>query len=527
MKRTIQLLIGLSSLFLFGCSIPKATHQSATQFVQRIDRYKESVEEQRAKLNGIVEANTFLSQSKDQLAAWDGHYNRMSNQLNSIASSFSTRVTPLLEKNDRKDDFTVRSTLTVLSQELAQTIQSLPVPVMEAKFIIEIQASTDEWLTKSQELLEGCDRHTIRLDDTAIKYKELYPHRINDIDKRVAETIAIKIKASNLRKGAVGELGKASSEIDWAIVANNLKGSLEQGDLFLAKNEETISDIRSLDLSYTKILEDMRIDYFVQIYRSSWDNGSDSDTTKNSSFPMVKVSREQYETMIGAQYPLASVYYSYSWGSGEWKTQGYSGIYQIINPRASWPNKYHDYAEFWVEDSEQTYWHQYTIIENGKETKTDWIEVDEEEYLDYSGALGMSIESKPYGSFPNEAIEEPHPPAFAFVDNEKYGRWKKDDQGNEFWEFYTNYMMLNLLLGNNYGGYRYYHNDYNSWRSSGYNRPYYGRTATSFGTKSAQVQNSSRYRSSTYARSGSFKNPPTAIRGSGPSRRGGGPSSGK
>ena len=70
-----------------------------------------------------------------------------------------------------------------------------------------------------------------------------------------------------------------------------------------------------------------------------------------------------------------------------------------IQPTRNWPHRSDNMAEFWIEDLSLEAFHKYLLVKNGKQTATDWVAVDEEDYFDNQANLGMEILSKPYGYF--------------------------------------------------------------------------------------------------------------------------------
>ncbi len=116
-----------------------------------------------------------------------------------------------------------------------------------------------------------------------------------------------------------------------------------------------------------------------------------------------------------------------------------------------------------------SYFHKYRVIVESNGWLTDWMQVSEQYYKDNEKFLGMSLATKTDGKESNTAS----PPGYNYVDNPKYGEWKKDSNGNSFWVFFGQYMMLRTLFG---GWYRpIYMNDYRSYSNyRSQKRPFFG-----------------------------------------------------
>jgi hypothetical protein len=139
--------------------------------------------------------------------------------------------------------------------------------------------------------------------------------------------------------------------------------------------------------------------------------------------------------------------------------------------------------------------------------------------------LGMAILSKPYGVFEQDRITQATPPGMAYIGNDRYGEWKKDETGNSFWSWYGKYALFSHLFffPPSYFGY----GGWNSWNNTYRNRqPYFGKTQNGtqgYGTRGSFVKQSPRYQSSTFSKTGGFKSQSASVRGGGAKFRGGGP----
>ena len=268
----------------------------------------------------------------------------------------------------------------------------------------------------------------------------------------------------------------------------------------------------------------MRIDYYVQIGRTSWDEASDWPTEHNYLYPPSKVKENVYTYFAKLKPNSVPAKYTRAWGgrlslyidTNHWNALG-------IYPTTNWYRRSHDAAEFWIEDIFPKAYHKYILVENNRRKETDWEPVDEDDYDDHFDYLGMEIVSKPYGFFEDEKIKEASPPGMSMVGNSRYGEWRTDPHtGRSFWHYYGIYSFF-------YGGSGryYYRNDWDTWRRDYRGRkPYYGGSGTTsnvYGTYGSYVRTDRRYQSSHFAKKGGLRTSPASVRGAGPSRRGGGP----
>lgn len=149
---------------------------------------------------------------------------------------------------------------------------------------------------------------------------------------------------------------------------------------------------------------------------------------------------------------------------------------------------------------------------SGATTSSDsWVDVPRPTYEAMRNDLGMAIEHKSAGKYDSESEKVAQPAGFAYMappgQSNQYGYWDHSG-GRDFWVFYGQYALLRDLLFHggyrpiDYGEYR----DYRTYQQTG--RTYYGRDAVDglpkYGTQGTATAD--RYSSSSYAKSGGFKN---------------------
>ncbi|WP_139796621.1 hypothetical protein [Desulfacinum hydrothermale] len=120
------------------------------------------------------------------------------------------------------------------------------------------------------------------------------------------------------------------------------------------------------------------------------------------------------------------------------------------------------------------------------ERVTGWYTVDKKTYDKYRSCLGMTIVAK---NKDGRVDRTPQPPGYQYVGDQRFGRWRTDQRGNRFWEWYGKYMFFRTIFGG-LGGYGYgpiRYDDWTSYRTTVSRRvPYYGRRTSdgrpAFGT---------------------------------------------
>lgn len=379
------------------------------------------------------------------------------------------------------------------------------------------RASAEAILSKVQDLAQG----------PVAKAKETFP----DSDAKIAARFAPFAKMADDAKVDI-EIVSAQYQAhtqgraDYAAFVT-AADSIEQAKTKLSKEGPKFeNDLDLLYQSYTKILEDMKIDYYVNIHRESWDDGSDYYNPGTFVYT-VQASPAVFQTLTESDAEsIADIVPGFG-GMNLRVTRGLESAFKSLNldPVAGWPDSRHNAATFYLESIQLKYFHKYLREENGETSETGWEAVNASFYEQNLDNLGMAILSKPYGEF--EPDLQAAPPGMAYVGNPKYGEWKKDESGNSFWAWYGRYAFFSNLFF--FPSHYYSYGSWNRWRSDyRYKKPYYGDTGTggyTFGSRGSSMKDSPRYQNSTFSRTGGVKTASASVRGGAAGIRGGGPKS--
>lgn len=177
------------------------------------------------------------------------------------------------------------------------------------------------------------------------------------------------------------------------------------------------------------------------------------------------------------------------------KVPEYSVILADMNSKGLFTHDYfHRYVIVTVERKKDQPDAQPTVKQNA----TNWVRVTKETYEKYKPSLGMTILAKRQDGTVDTV---PQPPAYQFLGDSRFGRWEKDNQGNQVWQWIATAALLSHFFdrsGATYGPrgappvqYR----DYEDYRSStGKGLPYFGRKdsqgRTEYGTQGTVTEKS-------------------------------------
>ena len=451
------------------------------------------------------------------------------------------KAAALLDANQESGAGNLRVELSKVDRLIRQSLQIAKEPDQRMADLVRVRKEAPHLVKAAEKSMVKLNARIENLEKTVIpKAGKDHPNRAGDILKRFDPLKKIQREADAALINARVQLERheAGDTADYAILGTETD-RVNSGLRTLQRRDKEFRDkVSELYRSYTKILEDMRIDYYVRVGRVSWDEDSDYWTEHNYIYPDSKVERDIYEhfrdmnpNAVPCRYSrargmrYADGYATKSFYSKEKKRFVDVNYWKAlkINGAQNWPDRRDDWAEFWIEDAFPKAYHKYLLVQNGQRQKTGWVEVDEEDYYDAYEHLGMEIASKPYGYFEEERVASASPPGMAYVGDKRYGEWRNDPAtGRSFWYYYGIYSFLNRGPG-----FYHYRGDWDRWRGRYRNRePYYGgsaATGAAYGTFGSHVRTDGRYRNTEFARQGGLRAQAASVRGAGPARRGGGP----
>jgi len=522
--------IVLMFLSLSGCGqgLPDDIKKNAKAIPDAIEAARKEIQKDQKQFASLKKSAAFAPiATYAQKEAWDTLFAEANNSLDRAGDLHKQELVPLLKKNTPESAPQVLVQTKRINQVIQEARQQAKGPVNRFSRIREALDNTDAVQTTAQAIAQRIIAQVSDLEKDAVtKAREAFPDTIEKIDTRFSPFLKMQQAAKEHLYAATREYEahKSKAGPDYAAFIDNADA--------LTRNDKTLEqtlpvfkqDLAQLYESYTKVLQDMKEDYFVTIKRESWDENSDYYDPKFATFQR-QVSPSAYEILTDTEMEAIATLspgfsgLRFSSGIGDtWKQLG-------INPTEQWPARYHNAASFEVEDSKEVYYHKYLKEENGETSETDWIQVDPSFYEQNLEFLGMAILSKPYGVFEQDRITQATPPGLAYMGNPEYGEWKKDDTGNSFWSWYGKYALFSHLF---FFPPSYFHRGaWGSWNNTYRNQqPYFGKTQTGnqqYGTRGSFVNQSPKYQSSNFSKTGGFKSQSASVRGAGAGLRGGGP----
>ena len=525
----LGLLLGLG-LLVSGCGpgLPDDILRSADKLETALKEGKKQIQAQKEKFDKIRSQANFsdLATYADR-EKWRQDFSRADQILSRASGLYDSELSPLLKADKPESGPQAKVQIKRIGSAVQEAMAEARKPFDRMERLRSAMTDTRAIYTAAlkdgQTVISGVSRlETGPVAEALEKFPDTAPKITNRFSPlaRLAQTSKTDLAKLEDQFRA----HESSGTVDYAVFID-AADSLSRNQEELKKQGAALeADIGQLYQSYTKVLQDMKVDYFLTIKRESWDEGSDYYDPAVTTFTR-QVSPATYEALADSPVDsIAEIQPAFVFGRLSFKNNIGNAWEQLdINPTDNWPSRRHNAASFWIEDSRETYYHKYLQETNGETKETGWVKVNASFFEQNINNLGMAILSKPYGEFEPDTMAAP--PGMAYVGNPQYGEWKKDDSGNSFWSWYGRYAFFSNLFF--FPPSYYYYGSWNRWRTGyRYQKPYYGRTDSgqyTYGTRGTTVKGSPRYQNTTFAKTGGFKTAPASVRGGGSSLRGGGP----
>ncbi len=518
------------ALLFTGCGsgLPDDIRQDAAQLEKRLKETGKQIRAQMEKYDKISGQKGFtpMADYADR-ENWKADFSKAEEILSRAQSLYASELAPLLDENKPETAPRVKTQIQRIQSAVKEATDEAGKPFNRMERIRLAMEDTRDIYAAATKDGDRIIAEVNRLEQGPVADAlEKFPDAAQDITNRFSplSKMADDARAAMTSLEYQFQAHKDSGTVDYAVFIDAADLLASDSSAMEEKGPKFKSDIDRLYQSYTKVLQDMKVDYYLTIKRESWDEASDYYDPKTTTFTR-KVSPDTYEALADNPVDsIAEIMPAFGFGRLSFKNNiGSAWDALEINPTENWPDRRHTAASFWIEDTKEDYFHKYVQEANGETTETGWVKVNPSFYEQNVNNLGMAILSKPYGEFEPDTMAAP--PGMAYVGNPQYGEWKKDDSGTSFWSWYGRYAFFSNLFF--FPPSYYYYGSWNRWRT-GYRhqKPYYGRTDSgkyTYGTRGTQVKNSPRYQNTTFARTGGFKTAPASVRGGGASLRGGGP----
>ncbi len=526
---TIAALVVVSA----GCGggLPKELKNDAKSLLNTIKAGKSRVDTHKEKYKNLTKSSEF--KAVEPFAAkenWNQKFQLAHTEFVRAKTLYDKDLKPLVSKNKPELAPQVKQQIERIKKVLKDAEELSRYPISRFSKIKKTIVNVTSLQSRAKNNAEQITRIANEIKTGPIsKANTDFPDLSEKINTRFAPLSNLERKSRDHLSVIADVYNKhtAGASADYAAFADSsdaLLSDLEQAKILEPKLTLEMAQLYS---GYTKILKDMKEEYFVTIKRESWNENSDYYDPRFATFQR-QVSPEAYEALTADNLDtIAAITAGFTGSKLSTNIGGLLWKELSINPTEQWPGRGHNAASFWVENSKEAYFHQYILEENGETKETDWEKVDASFYDANLEYLGMAILAKPYGVFEKDRLVQASPPGMAYVGNSKYGEWKKDNTGNQFWSWYGKYALFSMLFNSRPSYFHY--NSWNGWNNNyRNNRPYFGKTQNGFqkyGTSGTHVKQSPKFQNTNFAKSGGFKSQTASVRGAGANLRGGGPKS--
>jgi ABC-type transporter Mla subunit MlaD len=526
----VVFLITVSLTGMSGCGggLPENIKKTAESLSGDIQAAEGFIQDQRKKFQALTQAPAF---AKVRPAAdkenWAGWLTEADQTLARAKEIYDRDLGALLKKNRPESAGEVRQ-LTGQVKTILQDAEGLSKkPVERYTAIRDAMENMADYRRQARTDFDRIYRSIEQLNTgTVEKALADFPDNGSTIRSRFAPFLKIEQDAARQLEVVNTEFDRfaGNGEADFAVFTDSYAALRQTAGNIDKLAADAQTDFQQLYQSYTKVLKDMKIDYHVTVKRESWNENANFYDPRFFTYQR-EVPADVYEQVTADDIDTIAEITAGFMGSRLKNRIGDSWNRLNIDPTENWPGRSHNAAAFWIDDSKETFFHNYILEQNGETSETGWEQVDESVYEANLEYLGMAILSKPYGVFENDRLTEAAPPGMAYVGNPEYGEWRQDDSGNRFWSWYGRYAFFSNLFF--FPPYYYGYRSWSGWRNDyRHKKPYFGTTSSGtrqFGTSGTLVKKSPVFQNTHFAKSGGFKTQAASVRGAASGLRGGGP----
>ncbi|HET9833396.1 MAG TPA: hypothetical protein VFP91_16855 [Vicinamibacterales bacterium] len=464
-----------------ACGLPARTREEAARTAAAIAAENADIARKEASYRLFVASSGYAPyRVYAERERWSGQFEYARAKTAAAKTTYDQYVTPLLQKNDSRDDFAVDQQTSRINRLINEARAYADIPQRRRAYIDQVAGSYARLLQESRGNADSTKAALASLLVERDKARNAFPARDADIDKHIqpvrklADEAALASQKVSLEAANVSA-GRAA---DLVVLGDNAQ--------LLSRNASTIQEdvrtvdgqLKSLSSSYSRALADMKAVYYITVMRWAWNDDADNPSTHTYTYPRKEITGETFDYFNSLPESLPYIARLKSGFFGGTNVQTNDRVTAArwtalgISPKDQWVSS-DDTAEYGFQLSAD-YFHKYLITENGETHETDWQKVDETMFESHVEDLGMDIVTKPFGSFEDEKITNPTPAGLAFVGNPRYGQWQTDDRGTSFWAWYGAYRLFGDLLGARGQPYYYRRDEWDTWSTRYRGQPYYG-----------------------------------------------------
>ncbi|MCC2631599.1 MAG: hypothetical protein K0S20_298 [Patescibacteria group bacterium] len=500
--------------FMAGCGsrLPENLVERSKQLESQIAAKRQEVEKRANQLATSKKGqNASFLASYAQREKWEKDIADAQGKVSQAANLHTADIKPLVDQNATDKEAVLRRKLKEAETLLSEAHNLAAQPANRIAFLLRTKAEAPAMVAKARGEMAESRLLAKRLEDITDAAKSDFPKKKDDLQKRVGEVKGLVFVASEALDVATFQLAKSrkTGAADYALLGDNTVKVSQCLSSVKEKDQVVRAKITELDKTYSKILADMRVDYYVTFSKTTWDEWAEYDNDSDHTFNPVKVEKTVYD-----QYAALAE-------DSQVDASSLQGLGIDPNDGGSAGSS----AEYYLDGVSERYYHKYIVVENGVKKEGDWQEVSEQQFDQHSDDLGMSIVSKARGEYEAETSQFATPAGMEYVGDKKYGHWQKDNSGTSYWEWYGRYRFYQDIFGP-----RYYYNDWDQWNRGYRGRsPYYGPKNDEndrYGTHGGYTSSHPRYAGSTWRSSGDYKAEAASVRSAGRAARGGGPGGG-
>ncbi|MCK4707039.1 MAG: hypothetical protein KAU21_00345, partial [Gammaproteobacteria bacterium] len=346
---------------------------------------------------------------------WKDSFSKANKALDAAKELYQSQIVPMMDRDDPEEDIAARILIKKFEYQILQSRIAALYPEQRIDFLVNVRDTVPSINEKSERELTQLIKVQKTLIKRAIKTAADYANKKDDISKKINELNVIAEKGLVSKRHVSEQFRKDKYNIDYAIFGDeavNLTKSLAEITEYQKKINAKFDELYR---SYTKILADQRIEYFIIIGRATWCEGEYCGNGTTKHYPPVMVDEKMFEYFDGLKTDVIAKM-STSWGREKFTINISNAAWNALRIDKRWNgSRGDDYAEYWVERTYASTYHRYIEVVNDRMTKGQWVRVKEDDFWKQYSNLGMAILTKPYGYYEEDALKDAQPVGMATI----------------------------------------------------------------------------------------------------------------
>jgi len=261
-----------------ACGLPARTREEAERTAAAIEAENADIAQKEAAYRTFVASSAYAPyRIYAEREKWAGQFDYARAKAAAAKTTYEQYVTPLLKKNDSRDDYPVEIQTSRINRLISEARAYAEIPQRRREYVDQVGRTYPLLLKESTGNADATKAALASLLAERDKARGAFPARDADIEKRVQPVQKLADDAARASQKVSFEAANASAgrPADFVVLGDNAQ--------LLSRNANTIREdartadgqLKSLSASYSRALADMKAVYYITVMRWAWNDDAD------------------------------------------------------------------------------------------------------------------------------------------------------------------------------------------------------------------------------------------------------------